>query len=93
MFINEEGLVDAKKVVQIGMRGHLDSLDMDHYSEDAGYRVIYKTEFVKLGVEAVIEEIRSRIPDNKPTYVTFDLDSLDPSTRRGFRTSSPAIRA
>lgn len=89
MFMNEEGLVDAEKVVQIGMRGHLGSLDMDHYSEDAGYRVIYKSEFDRMGVEAVIKEIRSRIPDDKPCYVTFDLDSLDPIYAPGVSNIEP----
>jgi guanidinopropionase len=76
--MNEEGLVDAEKVVQIGIRGHPIDLALDEYSIQSGYRVIYKKEFDEIGVERVIKEVRARIPEGKPTYITFDLDSLDP---------------
>jgi guanidinopropionase len=89
--MNEEGLVDPTKVIQIGLRGHPGGFEMEQYSHDAGYRVIYKDEFDELGVKAVVEEIRAKIDDRTPTYITFDLDSLDPSVAPGVANIEPGF--
>jgi len=78
----EENLVDPKKVFQIGIRGHKFAQDEGIYSKQAGYRIIEKAEFDTMGVAAVVEEIRNRIGDT-PTYITFDLDALDPAVAPG----------
>jgi guanidinopropionase len=51
-------------------------------------RIIYMEEFVQRGAEAVIEEAR-QIVGGGPTYVTFDIDSIDPSMAPG--TGTPEI--
>ena len=52
-------------------------------SRELGYQVVTMAEFEELGVARTAEApIRSRVGDN-PVYITFDLDSLDPS--RGAR--------
>jgi len=73
----DEGLVDPAKTIQIGMRGHGFSPFDGIESERLGYRVIEKAEFDQLGVDAVVAEIRERIGDETPVYITFDMDSLD----------------
>jgi len=73
----DEGLVDPAKTFQIGMRGHGATSFDGIESERLGYRVIEKSEFDRLGVDAVVAEIRERIGDETPVYITFDLDSLD----------------
>jgi guanidinopropionase len=78
----EENLVDPNKVFQIGIRGHHFVMDEGVYSKKAGYRIIEKAEFDTMGVPAVVKEIRDRIGDT-PTYITFDLDVLDPSVAPG----------
>ena len=45
-------------------------------------------EFVDLGVDAVIEEARKVVGDG-PTYITFDVDALDPVYAPG--TGTPEI--
>ena len=74
----EEGLVDPGRTIQIGLRGAQWAADANRFAEDAGVRMIYQHEFDDLGVEAVIGEIRTRV-EKGPTYITIDVDGLDPS--------------
>ena len=84
----EEGLLDATRTVQIGIRGTQDSDEGWAFSLESGMRVIFIEEFSKLGVEGVIAEVRRRIGDG-PTYVSFDVDSLDPAFAPG--TGTPEV--
>ena len=45
----EEGLLDPKRTVQIGIRGSIYSPDDMSFAESSGMRVIYMEEFSKLG--------------------------------------------
>jgi guanidinopropionase len=73
----EEGLLDPERTIQIGIRGGLNDLDIWKFSHDSGMRVIYIEEFYEIGVKGVIEEAR-RIVGDGPTYISFDVDGLDP---------------
>jgi guanidinopropionase len=84
----EEGLLDPKRVVQIGIRGSIYGPgDMD-FAESTGMRVIYMEEFCKLGEDKVIAETR-RVVGDGPTYISFDVDGLDPVYAPG--TGTPEI--
>jgi guanidinopropionase len=84
----EEGLLDPKRMVQIGIRGSIyDTTDHD-WAKSQGIRIIYMEEFVERGAVSVMEEARA-IAGNGPTYVTFDIDSIDPSMAPG--TGTPEI--
>ena len=84
----EEGLLDPKRTVQIGIRGALYN-ERDHeWGEQQGIRVITIDEFYRMGVEAVIAEAR-RVAGDGPTYVSFDVDGLDPVYAPG--TGTPEI--
>jgi guanidinopropionase len=84
----EEGLLDPKRVVQIGIRGALYNDSENDWGEQQGIRVIDIDEFCSMGVEAVVSEAR-RVVGDKPTYVTFDVDALDPVYAPG--TGTPEI--
>jgi len=84
----EEGLLDPKRTVQIGVRGSLYSVDDEAFAEAAGIRIIHIEEFFALGVEATIAEAR-RVVGDGPTYVSFDVDGLDPVYAPG--TGTPEI--
>ena len=84
----EEGVLDPKRVVQIGIRGAQNSEEGWAFSLDSGMRVIFIEEFSRLGVEAVIAELRRSVGDG-PTYVSFDIDSLDPAFAPG--TGTPEV--
>lgn len=73
----EEGAIDPKRMVQIGLRGTRYSDDDVQYGYDAGFRVITMDDYEAMGREAVIAECR-RVVGEAPVYVTYDIDGLDP---------------
>ena len=78
----EEGLVDPKRTVQIGIRGAQNSTEGWDYSSETGMRVLFMHEVEEMGIEAVIEEAR-RVVGEGPVYLSFDIDSLDPAFAPG----------
>ncbi len=84
----EEGLLDPKRTVQIGIRGAQNTEEGWSYSVEAGMRVIFMEEFTAMGVEAVIAEAR-RVVGDGPTYISFDIDGLDPVYAPG--TGTPEV--
>lgn len=73
----EEGLLDPKRTIQIGIRGGINDRDLWRFSHDSGMRVVYMEELYDKGPRAIAEEAR-RIVGDGPTYVSFDVDGLDP---------------
>jgi len=84
----EEGLLDPKRTIQIGIRGGQNFMDGIEFSQSSGMRVVFIDEFAERGVKAVIEEAR-RVVDDGPTYISFDVDGLDPVYAPG--TGTPEI--
>jgi len=84
----EDGVLNPKKTVQIGIRGPQNVSDGWDFSHDSGMRVIFMEEFTELGVDAVIAEARQVVGDG-PTYISFDVDGLDPVYAPG--TGTPEI--
>lgn len=84
----EEGLLDPKRTVQIGIRGAQNTTEGWDFSINSGMRVIFIEEFNEIGVEAVIDEARKVVGD-KPTYISFDVDGLDPVYAPG--TGTPEV--
>ena len=84
----EEGLLDPKRTVQIGIRGTQNSEEAWDFSLESGMRVVFIEEFTRLGVHAVIAEAR-RVVGEGPVYVSFDIDSLDPAFAPG--TGTPEV--
>lgn len=84
----EEGLLDPKRTVQVGIRGSIYDADDEAFAQECGIRVIHMEEFADLGVEATLAEVR-RVVGQEPTYVTFDVDVLDPAFAPG--TGTPEI--
>ena len=85
---SEEGLIDPKKTIQIGIRGAQNTDEGWLYSEQSGMRVVFMEEFAEIGVDAVIAEAR-RVVGDAPTYLSFDVDGLDPVYAPG--TGTPEI--
>ncbi len=84
----EEGIVDPRRTIQIGLRGsEWDGHDHD-FARASGMRVITYDEYEALGRDAVIAEIR-RVVGDGPTYVTYDIDGLDPSCAPGTAVPEP----
>ena len=84
----EEGLLDPERTIQIGIRGGQNFMDGIEFSQESGMRVVFIEEFADLGVERVIELARDVVGDG-PTYVSFDVDGLDPVYAPG--TGTPEV--
>jgi len=84
----EEGLLDPKRAIQIGIRGAANSDECWEFGPQHGIRIVYIEEFNRLGVDRVIDEVRHVVGEG-PTYLSFDIDSIDPSFAPG--TGTPEI--
>ncbi|MBC7370402.1 MAG: agmatinase [Bdellovibrionaceae bacterium] len=83
----EEGLVDPKKMLQIGIRGPLAAgADLD-FVKEKGIRVLTMDDIR----EVPITEFCNQLPvfDDTPTYISFDVDCLDPAYAPGTGTPVP----
>ncbi|SVB62762.1 uncharacterized protein METZ01_LOCUS215616 [marine metagenome] len=85
---HEDGLIDASRTIQIGIRGAQNTSEGWDYSLEQGMRVVFMEEFTKLGVDAVIHEALE-VAVSGPTYLSFDVDGLDPVYTPG--TGTPEI--
>jgi guanidinopropionase len=84
----EEGLLDPKRIIQIGIRGSIyDSADYD-FARANGIRIVFIEEFARRGPVDVMAEARGLVGD-RPIYLSFDIDAIDPSMAPG--TGTPEI--
>ncbi|HWT30735.1 MAG TPA: agmatinase [Propylenella sp.] len=81
-----DGVLDPRRVIQIGIRGSSEYLW--EFSYDSGMTIIHAEEIDRLGLDAVIQRAREVAGDG-PTYLSFDIDSLDPAFAPG--TGTPEI--
>lgn len=84
----EEGLLDPKRTIQIGIRGSIYDADEHDWARAQGVRVVYMEELLDRGIASVMAEARA-VAGIGPTYVSFDIDSIDPSQAPG--TGTPEI--
>jgi guanidinopropionase len=84
----EDGVLDPKRMVQIGIRGTMYSTDERQWALDQGIRIIDMEEVAEKGIPYAIAEAR-RVVGMEPTYFTFDIDSIDPAFAPG--TGTPEI--
>lgn len=84
----EEGLLDPKRVVQIGIRGTMyDREDVD-FAEANGIRIVRIEELFARGIADVMTEARE-IVASAPVYVSYDIDFVDPAFAPG--TGTPEV--
>ncbi len=84
----EEGLLDPRRVVQIGIRGTAYDGEDVAWGRANGVRIVMIEELMDRGTDAVMEEARA-IVGAGPVYVSFDIDGIDPSMAPG--TGTPEI--
>jgi guanidinopropionase len=84
----EEGLLDPRRIVQIGIRGSMNTADEKDWGLAQGIRIIEIEECHDRGLDAVLAEARAIVGD-APTYLSFDIDALDPAFAAG--TGTPEI--
>ncbi|MGP6088491.1 agmatinase [Antarctobacter jejuensis] len=84
----EEGLLDPKRVIQIGIRGTMYDAEDRDFAESVGIRIVTIEEYFARGVADVMAEARE-IVGAAPTYVSYDIDFVDPTFAPG--TGTPEV--
>jgi len=84
----EEGLIDAGHVYQVGLRGTGYTATDFTEAQEWGFQMWLAPDLWHRSLENLGAEIRRDIGD-RPTYVTYDIDSLDPAYAPG--TGTPEI--
>lgn len=87
-YLADQGQVDPTHSMQIGLRGHARTLDWLQPSYDYGYNVVTMKEFRQRGLADVAAQAREVLQD-RPVYITFDLDCLDPTIAPGVSNIEP----
>ena len=87
-YLADQGQVDPTHSMQIGLRGHARTLDWLQPSYDYGYNVVTMKDFRRRGVADVVAQAKEVIGD-RPVYITFDLDCLDPTIAPGVSNIEP----
>uniref|UniRef100_A0A8C6AVF3 Guanidino acid hydrolase, mitochondrial n=1 Tax=Monodon monoceros TaxID=40151 RepID=A0A8C6AVF3_MONMO len=84
----DEGLLDCKRVVQIGIRGSSMTLDTYRYSRSQGFRVVLAEDCWMKSLVPLMGKVRQQM-GVRPIYISFDIDGLDPAYAPG--TGTPEI--
>ena len=78
----EEKLIDPEKYVMLGIRGSLyDPNDMK-WAKEQGVTIITIDEYYDMGFEKSMQLVKN-VLGNTPTYLTFDIDGIDPTFAPG----------
>ena len=84
----EEGLLDPKRVIQIGIRGSMyDGADIE-WGRDKGVTIIQIEELFERGIKDVMQQAREIVGSNE-TYCSYDIDFIDPTFAPG--TGTPEV--
>ncbi len=81
-----DGVLDPTRTIQIGIRGPAEYLW--EFSYDSGMTVVHAEEISALGIPAIVEKALDIVGDG-PTYLSFDIDSIDPAFAPG--TGTPEV--
>jgi agmatinase len=81
-----DGVLDPTRTVQIGIRGSAEYLW--EFSTVSGMTVIHASDISGIGIPDIIQTVR-RVVGDGPTYLSFDIDALDPAFAPG--TGTPEV--
>lgn len=84
----EEGLLDPKRVIQIGIRGTMYDTEDRDFAKAEGIRIVTIEELFDRGIPDVMQEARE-IVGAQPCYVSYDIDFVDPAFAPG--TGTPEV--
>ena len=84
----EEGLLDGKRVAQIGLRATGYAADDFDWPREQGFRVVQAEECWHKSLDPLMAEIAEQLGAG-PVYLSFDIDGLDPAFAPG--TGTPEI--
>lgn len=85
----EEGLLQGDKVWQIGLRGSGYSSEDFDWPRQQGFHLVPAHEVWWQSLNPLMVQIREAIGPDTPTYLSFDIDSIDPAYAGG--TGTPEV--
>jgi guanidinobutyrase len=84
----EEGLIEGRRVAQIGLRATGYAADDFDWPRAQGFRVVQVEECWHRSLTPLMDEVRAQLGSG-PVYLSFDIDGLDPAFAPG--TGTPEI--
>jgi guanidinobutyrase len=78
----EEGLLNPRRVVQIGLRGTGYAADDFDWPRQQGFRVVQAEECWYKSLAPLMAEVRQQLGAG-PVYLSFDIDGIDPAFAPG----------
>jgi agmatinase len=84
----EQGHVDPRRYVQIGLRGYWPGPAEFDWQAERGITSIFMHDVRELGIDAVVERALA-VVGGGPTFLTVDVDVLDPAFAPGTGTPEP----
>ncbi|MBL6597015.1 MAG: agmatinase [Candidatus Puniceispirillum sp.] len=78
----EENLIDTARSFQIGLRGTGYAAEDFDWSRDQGFAVIQAEELWHKSASPLMQDVKDRLGKH-PTYLSFDIDALDPAYAPG----------
>ena len=84
----EEGLLDPKRIIQIGIRGSMYDGEDIEWGRKQGVTIIQIEELFERGIKDVMQQARNIVGNDK-TYCSYDIDFIDPTFAPG--TGTPEV--
>lgn len=78
----EEGLLDMRHAIQVGMRGPIYSRQDVQSTLDLGFNVVTSYDVREMGIPATLNRIREKVA-GVPVFLSFDIDFVDPAYAPG----------
>ena len=85
----EERLVDPHRMIQVGPRATGYAADDFDWARDAGVQVVTGEDCWYTSLTPLMTTFREKVGPDIPTYLSFDIDGLDPSVAPGTGTPEP----
>jgi len=85
----EEGLIEPSKMTQIGLRATGYAAEDFDWARQLGVEVVQAEACWYQSLTPLMQKVRKRIGPTTPTYLSFDIDGLDPAVAPGTGTPEP----
>ena len=84
----EDGHVDPKRYVQIGLRGYWPGPEAFSWQREQGITSLFMHDVRERGIRAIVEECVEQVGEG-PVFLSVDIDVLDPAFAPGTGTPEP----
>ena len=84
----QQGHVDGRRYVQIGLRGYWPGKQEFAWQRGRGITSFFMHDMRRIGLQSVVEQALERVGDG-PAYLSVDIDVLDPAAAPGTGTPEP----